>query len=60
MKKCKTVSKKACTCPYCGGSIICKETAFCEPCGKKFVNCKKCGKMIPDNLTICPSCKEKI
>ncbi|MEW6087123.1 MAG: hypothetical protein AB1498_02315 [bacterium] len=59
MKKSKPVSqKKACTCPYCGGSIVCKGIALCEPCGKKFVNCKKCGSMVSDNLAVCPNCNE--
>ncbi len=61
MGKSKPVSKKkACTFPYCGGSISCKEIVLCKPCGKKFVDCKKCGNMVSDDLAICPNCKEKI
>ena len=61
MENCKPESEgKTCACPYCGWSVMRNETALCEPCGKTFVNCKKCGNMISDDLTICPHCKEKI
>lgn len=52
--------KENCKCPFCETELksSCLEPVFCKPCSIKLVKCKKCGKLISDNLKKCPHCSE--
>jgi predicted amidophosphoribosyltransferase len=60
VKKNTALKKATPHCPYCDVELVAMNLPFCQACQITIIYCPHCGKPLPKNNKICPSCGTKV